>query len=143
MAALPSSLKRRFLKDSSWAARSYYLLCHLDNTADFKAQRTRTYTRAYAQTHTETHTRRLAERVQARLFQGSGSEPKATFTVQCSDLLQIQCKVSELIETKMHFYVNAPSCSRECTNEAQGQQEFPETISWRILIHWIDFFFSS
>jgi len=100
-----------------------------------------THTHTLADTQTHTHTHRLAERVKAPLFQGSGSEPKATFTVRCTDLLHIQCKVSELIETKMCFYVNAPSCSRECTNEAQGQQEHPETISWRILIHWIDFFF--
>lgn len=69
----------------------------------------RTHTRIDIHTETHTHTRRLAERVKARLFQGSRSVPKATFTVQCTDLLQIQCKVSELIETKMFFYVNASS----------------------------------
>lgn len=143
MAALPSSLKRRFLKDSSWAARSYYLLCHLDNTADFKAQRTRTYTRAYAQTHTETHTRRLAERVQARLFQGSGSEPKATFTVQCSDLLQIQCKVSELIETKMHFYVNALLARGSALMKPRVNRNSLKPLVGEFLFTGLTFFFSS
>lgn len=58
MAALPSSLKRQFLKDSSWAARSYYLLCHLDNTADFKAHmhaHVHTHARIRTDTHTNTH----------------------------------------------------------------------------------------
>lgn len=31
-------------------------------------------------------------------------------------------RMSELMETKMYFYVNAPSGPRECTNESQGQQ---------------------
>ena len=46
--SLPSSLKRRFLKHSLFAAHSHYMLHHLNNTAHFK-------------THVHTHTHRHAQ----------------------------------------------------------------------------------
>lgn len=56
VAAHPSSLKRRFLKNSLFAIRSHSMLYRLNNTAGFKTQ-------GHAHAHTRTHMG-YAERVE-------------------------------------------------------------------------------
>lgn len=118
----------------------------LNNTVDFKTHvhtRTQTHTRTHTHTHTDTdtHTHKLAAGSKNASSRAVGVRvPEAAFAVQCTDILQTQCKVSERMETKMYFSVNAPSRPRARTNASQGQQELPETTHRRILGHRIDFF---
>lgn len=77
------------------------MLHRLNNTGNFD---THAHTRTHAQTRAHTDLLGGSKDVSSR---AEGSVPEATFTVQCTDLLQLQCKASELIETKTSFYVNA------------------------------------
>ena len=121
-AALPTSLKRRFLKNSSFAAHSHYMLQCLGNTANFKTHvharaRTHTYTHTHTRSHTHSHTRTALLQGHRTPLPGQGEWVQAAFAAQCADLLQIQCKVSKLMETKSSFvYTPLPDAGSTLMN---------------------------
>lgn len=109
-AALPSSLKRRFLKQSACCTQPPNVTlpqqhCQFENT------------HAHAHTHRHAHTQ-TCRKGQEHLCGAVGSVPEAAIAAQCTG--HIQCKGSELTETNVSL--SAKALDRRCATGPRSQR---------------------